>query len=110
MPHVIDEEKLNDPSTTTLDIAHPPLKQVPHAEYPKMVYLHPKDKAKEHKHRIVESREEEEAAAKKGYRTKPHIPVVPDEDELDAGEFETSSEPAAPRAESKPAAPKGKGK
>lgn len=90
MPYAIDEERLNDPGLKVLDIQAPPMKAIPHQEYPKMVYLHPKDKSKEHLAKVVGSPEELELATAKGYRLQPHIPVVSDEPELESGEFETT--------------------
>ena len=73
MPFVIDQEKMNDPSTVTMDIGKPPLKYMQHEEYPKMLYLHPKDKSKEHLTKIVHDADERDAAMNEGWRQTPHI-------------------------------------
>lgn len=52
----------------------------PRLEYPKMVYLHPVDKTKEHSFLVVNSEEEKDVAIDKGYNLDPHIPAVPPED------------------------------
>jgi hypothetical protein len=48
-------------------------------EYPKMVYLHPKDKTQEHKFAVVNNPVERAAAEKNGYQAKPHVPVTPED-------------------------------
>lgn len=73
MPFAIDEEALNSPSLTQLDIAKPPTKSIPYQAYPKLVYLHPKDKTKEHEFLQVNNEDELDAAQKQGYQLKPHI-------------------------------------
>lgn len=80
MPRAIDTEALESPNMKVLDINNPPTKNIPHQAYPKMVYLHPKDKTKEHKYKVVHTSEEHETAEKQGYKTKPHIPAEPVED------------------------------
>jgi hypothetical protein len=57
-----------------LDMNNPPTKNIPHESFPKMVYLHPKDKTKQHLSKIVNTSEELEDAAKEGWKTKPHNP------------------------------------
>lgn len=84
MPFQIDEEKMG--GLKMMDIANPPVKQIPHAEFPKCVYLHPKDKTREHKVKIVQDASELEAAKKQGYRVKPHVPEAPPAP--DANDFE----------------------
>lgn len=80
MPFEIDSERLNDPSLQILDIGKPPVRQMAHQSYPKMVYLHPRDKTKQHRHQIVHNELELAAAEKQGWRTKPHVPVEAVED------------------------------
>lgn len=46
------------------------------SEYPKMVYLHPVDKTRTHKTKIVNNADEEAAAIAYGYRNDPHVPVA----------------------------------
>lgn len=92
MPYAIDQEKLDSPNLKVLDIAQPPMKSIPHIEYPKMVYLHPKDKSKEHRTKVVNSREEEESALASGYRKQAHVPAVPVE-AIDETEFDIAPEP-----------------
>ena len=73
---VIDQEKLDSPDMKMLDIGNPPKKQVPHLEYPKMLYLHPKDKAKQHQEKIVHNAAERDEAMAEGWRQTPHIPTI----------------------------------
>lgn len=73
----VDQEAID--KAKILDIAKPPMKTVPHQEFPKMVYKHPKDKAQEHKTRIVADAAELAAALKAGWLQKPHIPAAPPE-------------------------------
>lgn len=82
MPYAIDQEALDSPNMKVLDINKPPVKPIPHQLYPKMVYLHPKDKTKEHRTRIVADQEELEAAQKQGWRETPHIPEAEPDAEL----------------------------
>lgn len=90
MPYAVDDEILDSPSTKVLDINKPPLKAIPHQEFPRMVYLHPKDKQKEHRTLIVPDKKELESAMKRGYRLQPHIPVAPPDLEIVSGEFEVA--------------------
>ena len=76
MPFVIDQGKLDSPEMKMLDIGKPPLKYIQHEEFPKMLFLHPKDKAKEHLTKIVNSIEERDEALAQGWRVTPHIQVV----------------------------------
>jgi hypothetical protein len=94
MPYAIDQEALESPNMKVLDINKPPVKSIAHQSFPKMVYLHPKDKTKEHRIHVVQNAEELESAEKQGYKTKPHIPEAKPEDL--SGEFETSPEKRGP--------------
>lgn len=87
MPKAIDTDKLEDPSMKVLDINNPPTKNIAHQAFPKMVYLHPKDKTKEHKFSVVHSADELELHEKQGYKKNPHIPQAVPEDF--SKEFET---------------------
>ena len=78
MPRAIDEEAFSE--LKTLDINNPPTKNIPHDSFPKMVYLHPKDKTKQHRPLVVNNETELDAATEQGYQLKPHNPVVPAED------------------------------
>lgn len=80
MPKAIDQESLESPNTKVLDINNPPTKNIAHEHYPKMVYLHPKNKTQEHKFKVVHTAEEHETAEKEGWKTKPHVPVAVVED------------------------------
>lgn len=80
MPFAIDEEALASPNMQILDIGKPPVKQIPYADYPRMVYLHPSDKTKEHRTKIVQNKAELDAAQAKGWRKEPHIPQAAPED------------------------------
>lgn len=59
----------------------PPAKQ----EYPKMLYLHPVDKTQEHRIFVVNNAYEQENAMAEGFKTQPHIPVVPADEEFEQG-------------------------
>lgn len=66
--------------------------------FPKMVYNHPKDKTKEHKHIVVKSPEELKDALHKGYKEKPHIPVQPKEKQFEGDEYEAGGVTAEAKA------------
>ena len=72
MPQQIDQDKINE--VKILDIAKPPMKSIPFAEFPKMLFKHPADKTKEHTTKIVNSKDEQEKAIKAGYQLKAHVP------------------------------------
>lgn len=74
MPFAIDQEALESPNMKVLDINKPPTKNIAHQAYPTMVYLHPKDKTKEHRVSIVGDQNGLDAAQKQGWKTTPHIP------------------------------------
>jgi hypothetical protein len=80
MPYEIDQEAVDSPNLKILDINKPPVKSVAYQSFPKMVYLHPKDKSKEHRGKVVQDADELEAALAQGYKLKPHVPVAPVED------------------------------
>lgn len=90
MPMAIDEEALNSPNLKVLDIHHPPMKAIPHEEFPRAVYLHPVDKTKEHRAKLVVGKRELEAALKQGYKLNPHVPEAAPDPQLEAGEFEVA--------------------
>ena len=90
MPYEVDSSILDSPNTKVLDINKPPLRAIPRNEFPRMVYLHPKDKQKEHRTLIVPDKKELESAMKKGYKLQPHIPVAPADPEIASGEFEVA--------------------
>lgn len=94
MAYEIDTDKLNDPSLQILDIGKPPVRQMAHQSYPKMLYLHPKDKSKTHRTTIVHTPDEQDAHESKGWKTKPHIPVEPVEDLSEHFEAEAPAPPA----------------
>jgi len=73
MPNEIDTNELN--SKKVLDIAKPPTRNIPFQEYPKCIYLHPKDKTKEHLPKVVKNKQEEDEHLQKGYKLEAHIPV-----------------------------------
>jgi len=72
MPYAIDEDKFSE--LKVLDMNAPPTKSIPYQPFPKTVYLHPKDKTKQHRAKIVETAEELDAAQKQGWKTAPHMP------------------------------------
>ncbi len=80
MPRAIDNEALESPTMQILDINNPPTKIIPHEAYPKLVYLHPKDKTKENLFKTVNNVGELEEAEKQGYKLKPHIPIPAPQD------------------------------
>jgi len=81
MPQAIDEEKMTAKfqANQTFDMHAPPLKNIPHMEFPKMLYLWPKDKTlpPTSKTAIAANEKEEKALLKKGYRTQPHVQEFP---------------------------------
>jgi len=101
MPYALDEDALNSADMKVLDISRPPTKQIPTYEFPRMVYLHPKDKTREHRTKIVHDKDEQESAAKQGWRPEPHIPQAAPDAELEEFEYESSEEvkrgPGRPR-------------
>lgn len=102
MPREIDQEKIEGSDLPTLDINNPPTKTMPYQAYPKIVYLHPKDKTKQHKHMVVRNDQEHDVAAKKGYKDNPHVPVEAAEDfskDFEVSEYETEQKrgPGRPR-------------
>lgn len=91
---VIDEEKMA--GLKVVDINNPPTKDVPRQEFPKALYLHPKDKTKEHLVKIVANAEEQKAAMAAGWKTTPHAPLIPTEEE--SGDYETAAAELQPAA------------
>lgn len=88
MPYAIDEERLNSPNNKVMDINQPPMKSIPHEKFPKAIYLHPKDKTKEHKSKIVKNDAELEAAMKQGWKLNPHVPQEPELEEVLSNDYE----------------------
>lgn len=102
MPFTIDEERMKGNEQTqqiqSLDPAKPPLKHIPHAEFPKVVYKHPKEPFRivvhrntnfevvgeeripsEHLTRKVSDAKELAAALKEGWVKEPYLaPPLPD--------------------------------
>ena len=76
----IDEEVMKD--LKILDINKPPVKDIPYMPFPKVVYMHPKDKSQYHRAKKVHDEKELQAALKQGWRKEPHIPVSSTEPEL----------------------------
>lgn len=70
----IDEEKLKD--LKILDINNPPTKPLSYQAFPKVVYLHPKDKSQEARPKLVHDEAELKAALARGYRKEVHVPAV----------------------------------
>ena len=97
MPTAVDQTAISSPNLKVLDIHHPPLKQIPVLDFPKMLYLHPKDKTKEHRHCIVEDKAEMDEKLAHGWRKEPHIPVPPPED-LSGFEVEYDGKPTKGKA------------
>lgn len=88
MPYAIDEDKINSDSMKVMDINHPPVKNIPHEKFPKMVFLHPKDKTKEHLTKIVQNEKELDSAVKQGWKLKPHIAQEPEFSEALGADYE----------------------
>jgi glutamate/tyrosine decarboxylase-like PLP-dependent enzyme len=78
-----------------MDIGKPPVVPIPHMDFPKMVYLHPQDKTREHLTKIVNNATELAESMAKGWRKQPHVPVT-NEPEIPAG-YEFEAEPEAKR-------------
>ena len=103
MPYAIDQEALESPNLKIMDIGKPPVKSIPYAAFPKALYLHPTDKTKEHRSRVVNNEAEMDAALKQGWRVKPHVPIEPPDPAIAAGEFEVAEQetrrgPGRPRS------------
>jgi len=98
MSSIIDEEqmKLKGKGNLPFDINKPPLKQIAHQEYPKMLYRWPKDKTLHptSKTAIAKDAEEEKALVAKGWRDKPHVQEHP-EDVPDGFEADDPEPPGA---------------
>lgn len=100
MPFAVDEEKMKGSDTVqqlqSLDIAKPPLKSIPFAAFPKVVYKHPKEPFRvvvhrnanyevvgeeripsEHLTRKVEDAKELAAALKEGWVKEPYLAQAP---------------------------------
>lgn len=99
MPFAIDEAKMNPGSSeriVTLDPAKPPVKNIPHLEFPKCVYMHPVDPfftvehrnarhelvdeevvPTEHLSKTVANADELTQALAEGWREKAYIPKAP---------------------------------
>lgn len=76
MPTEIDQEAMHKKTMANqpFDINHPPLKPIPHQEFPKMLYLWPKDKKLQPtaKTKIAQTADDEKTLLAKGYRAQPH--------------------------------------
>jgi hypothetical protein len=96
MPYQLDQEALDSPNLKILDINKPPTKMVPFEKFPQMVYLHPKDKSKEHLTKTVHTSDEFDDAMEAGWQTTPHIPVEKPVDYSD--HFEVKRGPGRPKA------------
>jgi|SRR6478609_501616 len=83
MPSIIDEEAMQQKGKGNLpfDMNKPPLKAIPHQDYPKMLYRWPKDKTLHptSKTAIAKDAEEEKALKVKGWRDQPHVQEHPEE-------------------------------
>ena len=100
MPFTVDVEAMTDrpgkPAIVSMDPAKPPVKQIPHMEYPRVVYLHPKEPYKiiihrntqheiveeeripsEHLTRVVNDAKELAQALKDGWVKEPYISQPP---------------------------------
>lgn len=107
MPYTIDEEKMaaKGKGNQSYDLTKPPVKNIPHLDFPKMMYLWPKDKAlhpvsdqvtavddegvkrkvtdysrtSTKRIKIAKDASEEAVLRAKGYRDKPHVQEAPEE-------------------------------
>lgn len=100
MPFAVDDEAMTDrpgkAAIVSMDPAKPPVKQIPHAEYPRVVYRHPKEPFKvivhrntqheiveeervpsEHLSKVVNDAKELAVALKDGWVKEPYIPQAP---------------------------------
>jgi hypothetical protein len=101
MPYAVDEEKLD--SKKRYDVSAPPnspsglpMKQIPHMEFPRVVYMHPKEPWRkiehrnaqheivevetvpaEHRTRLVTDKNELSNALKEGWVKEPYVPQPP---------------------------------
>jgi len=101
MPRTIDDEALS--KRMTLDVSAPdgsitglPMKSIPHMEFPRVIYRHPKEPYRkieyrnaqhevvdvetvpaDHQTKLVADDKELKAALKDGWVLKPYIPVPP---------------------------------
>jgi hypothetical protein len=98
MPKEVDVEAMKE--LKMLDLSKPPMRDIPHMEFPKCIYLHPKDKYRvirrkddrgnvveeykeptTHKSKVVADKAELDKALKSGWKREPYLPVaVPDEE------------------------------
>lgn len=105
MPFAVDEEKISQKpghqTLTALDPAKPPVKEIPHLEFPRVIYKHPKEPFRTIVHRnaqhevvdqervpsenlarVVKDAAELEAALKEGWVKEPYVPkAAPNPDE-----------------------------
>ena len=102
MPFTVDEEKLiSKPGATvvtSLDPAKPPVREIPHMEFPRVVYKHPREPFRkiihrnnkheiveeeivpsEHMAMIVKDKDEFDKATREGWVKKPYIPKPPED-------------------------------
>ncbi|HWH56110.1 MAG TPA: hypothetical protein VN682_00695 [Terriglobales bacterium] len=100
MPYTVDVEKMSDrpgkPAIPSMDPAKPPVKAIPFMEFPKVVYMHPKEAYRvvihrnaqheiveqehipsEHLTRVVADAKELTAALKEGWVKQPYIAQPP---------------------------------
>lgn len=104
MPFAIDEDKMQSKPTpgqdsqvlVALDPHHPPVKSIPHLEFPRAVYKHPLEPfttiehrnarhelveeeiiPTEHLTRVVADEKELKAAVADGWELKPYVPKAP---------------------------------
>lgn len=92
MPFAIDQKALEgENAPKVMDINKPPLKSIAHEKFPKAIYLHPVDKTREHRSKIVQNDDELKVAMKQGWKLQPHVPVDPPDAEIEAGMYETKT-------------------
>jgi hypothetical protein len=110
-PFAIDEDRMaTDPMKikpgvqplASLDPAKPPVKSIPHQEYPRVVYRHPKEAFRKIEHRnahqelvhvetvpaehltkLVSDEKELKAALKDGWVKEPYVPEAPPDPNAD---------------------------
>lgn len=88
MPKTVDEEAIA--KATSMDLSKPPVKEIPHNEFPRMVYKHPKSPTRtvrevvagqwteyvvltEHAVKVVGDQKELDRAIKDGFVVKPYV-------------------------------------
>ncbi len=78
MQREIDTEKMG--GLKVMDFNNPPTREIGYQAFPKAIYLHPKDKSKEARCKVVANKVELDEALRQGWRLQSHVPLVPNSD------------------------------